>query len=578
MEAQTKSCQNCKQDFTIESEDFVFYKKIKVPAPTFCPDCRMQRRMVWRNEHFLFKKKDVFGKTIFSGYHSDSPIQICDNEYWWSDERNALDQGREYDFSRPFFEQFKELLYSVPIPAHLNSRSVNSDYTNNVGDLKNCYLCFNANDAENCSYCVNFNRLRNCVDATMCSTSDNCADVFNVTDSYGVVSSIDCADCVDVLYSYDCRNCTNCIGCSGLRHKSYCIFNEQYSKEEYFKKKESLNLGSYQTHLNLQAKKHESMKATPRKFMHTMKCQNVSGEYIYGSKNATKSYMCFKAEDMKYSQDIHNATDGYDCLVVLRANGGLYENMACGLEGGDITFSVECHPSCFDVAYSYFCSSSSHLFGCVGLRKKEYCIFNKQYTKEEYETLVPKIIQQMQDIPYISLQGYSYGYGEFFPPEFSPHAYNETIAQEYFPYTNDIAVSQKYMWRDSDSKNHMPTLLNADICDHIDDAPESYLQDIIECSHKETCAHGCTRAFKVIKSELEFYKKMKMPFPRECPNCRLYQRLAYRNSSTLYYRLCMCDIVNHGHEGVCKNEFETPYSPDENEIVYCENCYQKEIL
>ncbi len=35
MESQTKNCQNCKKDFIIEPEDFNFYEKIKVPAPTF---------------------------------------------------------------------------------------------------------------------------------------------------------------------------------------------------------------------------------------------------------------------------------------------------------------------------------------------------------------------------------------------------------------------------------------------------------------------------------------------------------------------------------------------------------------
>lgn len=36
---ETKTCQNCKTRFTIEPEDFVFYEKIGVPAPTFCPEC-----------------------------------------------------------------------------------------------------------------------------------------------------------------------------------------------------------------------------------------------------------------------------------------------------------------------------------------------------------------------------------------------------------------------------------------------------------------------------------------------------------------------------------------------------------
>lgn len=574
---ETRNCQNCKKDFAIEPDDFSFYEKISVPPPTFCPRCRTQRRMAWRNEHFLFKKEDIFGKSIFSGYHPDSPVQICDNDYWWSDARDATEQGREYDFSQPFFEQFKELFYSVAIPAHINSRSVDSEYTNNVGDLKNCYLCFNGNDSENCAYCVNFQRTINSVDATFCSASENLGDTFNVTDCHTVVSSIECADCVDVSYSYDCRYCQNCIACAGLRHKSYCINNIQYTKDEYIKIKESLNCGSYNTHVLLLGKREELMMECPRKYLRTMKCQDVSGEYIYTSKNVKNSYACLKSEDMRYCQDIHNSKDAYDCLVVLRASGGLYENTVCGLGASDLKFSFECHPSCLDLTYCIFCSNSSHLLGCVGLRNKEYCIFNKQYTKEEYDILVPSIIAHMNTVKYVDKKGNTYSYGEFFPSDMSPFAYNETIAQEYFPLERTNALSEQYVWRDSDLKTYVPTISNLEIPDSVYHIPDTYVNEIVECSHKELCLHGCSKAFKVRLSDLDFYKKMQMPFPRECPNCRLYQRLQYRNHLDLYTRICMCTAVNHEHEGHCQNMFETSYSPDRPEIVYCEKCYQQEM-
>jgi len=55
----------------IETEDFNFYEKMKVPAPTFCPLCRAERRLTFRNERKLFKAKDAFtGKDIFSLYRT----------------------------------------------------------------------------------------------------------------------------------------------------------------------------------------------------------------------------------------------------------------------------------------------------------------------------------------------------------------------------------------------------------------------------------------------------------------------------------------------------------------------------
>ena len=44
-DTENRICQNCKSEFIIEPEDFNFYEKIKVPAPTWCPECRMIR--VW---------------------------------------------------------------------------------------------------------------------------------------------------------------------------------------------------------------------------------------------------------------------------------------------------------------------------------------------------------------------------------------------------------------------------------------------------------------------------------------------------------------------------------------------------
>ena len=49
-----------------------------------------------------------------------------------------------------------------------------------------------------------------------------------------------------------------------------------------------------------------------------------------------------------------------------------------------------------------------------------------------------------------------------------------------------------------------------------------------------------------------------------------------------HYKLCLSDYQNtveHSHhKGKCPNEFETSYAPDRPEIVYCEQCYQAEVI
>ncbi|GAH75117.1 unnamed protein product, partial [marine sediment metagenome] len=159
-------------------------------------------------------------------------------------------------------------------------------------------------------------------------------------------------------------------------------------------------------------------------------------------------------------------------------------------------------------------------------------------------------------------------------------------AQEYFPLTKEEAEEQGYRWREPETKDYKITIKPDDLSDHIKDVEDSILKETIGCEHAGKCNEQCTTAFKIIPQELQFYKKMNLPLPRLCPNCRHYQRLKQRNPLKLWHRQCMCDYkvykntVEHRHhpDGKCPNEFETSYAPDRKEIVYCEQCYNAEIV
>ena len=128
-QSENRICQNCKGDFVVEPEDFNFYEKIKVPPPTFCPECRMQRRMAWRNERTLHRNKCAkTGKSLISCFSSDSPFTIYERDIWWGDQWDPTEYGQEYDFSKPFFSQFRELIEQVPHPNLFICKCVNTSY------------------------------------------------------------------------------------------------------------------------------------------------------------------------------------------------------------------------------------------------------------------------------------------------------------------------------------------------------------------------------------------------------------------------------------------------------------------
>ena len=192
-------------------------------------------------------------------------------------------------------------------------------------------------------------------------------------------------------------------------------------------------------------------------------------------------------------------------------------------------------------------------------------------------------------MPYIDKKGRIYKYGEFFPSEMSPWAYNESIAQEYFPLTEEEAILAGFRWRKIDKKNYQPTLLSVDIPDDIKKTNDDITQEIIECAHKGECNQGCTTAFRIIPDELQFYRKIGVPIPNLCPTCRTIERLKLRLGVKLYDEMCMCEgsnskngiyknVVTHSHGNEkCINKFKTGFNPKDGDIVYCEHCYQQEV-
>jgi len=600
MNQEDKTCQNCKAEFRIEPEDFAFYEKIKVPPPTWCPECRMVRRMMAVNERLLFRRKNDFaGGELVSVFPRQVPFPVYEHNTWWSDKWDAIEYGRGYDFSKPFFQQWKELSERVP---RYNVTVVNSpgcDYCPKVIDSRNSYLTVGLG-AEECLY-GNYTRFsKQCVDYYFLDFCELCYESLHSYRSRNVTFSQYAIECRDSAFLYDCRNCSYCFGCVGLRNKQFYIFNRPYLAEEYKRTIETFNLGNFVQLQEFREKFEEFKRRYPRRFARLEHCVDVTGNDVANGKHC---HACFdidasdgSIENCKYVFIGTSLKDGYD-IFETGENGEFCYEVALGF-GYKILFSAFIPGGSHDIFYSDSCFDSFHLFGCVGLKKKSYCIFNKQYSKEDYFTLREKIIAHMNEMSYTDKQGRIYRYGEFFPPEFSPFAYNETIAQEYFPLTKEQALEQGYAWRDTEERQYMITMTNDRVPDHIKDVADSILAEVISCAHASIyggstsieCSEQCTTAFKIIPQELGFYRRMNLPLPRLCPNCRHYQRLKQRNPLKLWHRKCTCggkistngvyiNQTTHFHgSNPCPNEFETSYAPDRKGIVYCEQCYQSEVV
>ncbi len=574
METQVKTCQNCKKDFTIEPEDFSFYEKINVPPPTFCPGCRSQRRLAWINERNLYYRNcDLCKKRMMSMYHPDSLFTVYCSDCFYGDKWDGIEYGVPFDFTKTFFEQFHELQKRVPLinleVSHNNK--VQSEYANHVfSHSKNLFLSYTMVRCEDCMYSkMGANENKGCLDCYDFTGSERCYELMYSGENYESIYLIDSHSCVHSMFLYDCKNCTNCFMSSHLRNKSYVFKNKQLTREDYLEEISKINIGSFVV-FNEAKKEFEIMYSNSfRRYATIINSPSSVGDRIFNCKNVRNSFSVTDSENSKYI--IFTAGGARECydMIYSGKNEQCYELAVCGARNYHAMFSYHVGGSS-EIVYSYASrGGSSNLFGCFGLVNKHYCILNKQYTKEQYEELVPEIIKHMNDMPYIDHMGRSYLYGEFFPTELSPFAYNESLAYEEFTMSKDKVVKEGYRWQDMEEKNYSITIESEDLPDDIKKVDDDILSQSIACPNRGKIETKCSFAYRILPEELRFYRLIRIPLPRYCPNCRYYKRRKWKNPWKLWHRKCM-------KEG-CTNEFETSYAPDGLEIVYCEKCYNKEV-
>ena len=406
--------------------------------------------------------------------------------------------------------------------------------------------------------------LKNTYDSTYTHHSENLYECLNVDKSYGSTYIEEGEGIVDSNYLASSRNITDSIGGVNLRSVSNYFFGEKLSGEEYKNKLKEIDFGSRKTRDELLESFKEIKKNSIVRSTKQINCINCVGDHLENAKDCYYVFDGFDLEKVRYSSWVFSSKDISDCFG-MGSSELIYEAISPE-EVNNCKFLMATDSS-HDVEYGLFCQSSGFLFGCVGLRSKEYCILNKKYSKEEYNKLVTKIKKDMETNPYIDKRGLFYRYGEFFPSELSYVPYNESTAQEYYPLNKEEAIKNGSEWKDNEIRSYNITIETQKIPDNIKDVNDSIMEQVLACSHKQNCTHQCTQAFKIIPNELQFYRKMKIPLPILCPNCRHFERLERRNPMKLWSRNC----------AKCKKEIMSSYSPNCTEIVYCEKCYQQEV-
>ncbi len=203
--------------------------------------------------------------------------------------------------------------------------------------------------------------------------------------------------------------------------------------------------------------------------------------------------------------------------------------------------------------YSFYIANCNDCIGCDAIKNCKYAIFNKEYDKNKYEELKNHIVKELTGLGI---------HGLMMPVEIAPFAYNESIAQDNFPLSKEEATSQGFRWEDDiQMTKGKETMKPEEINDNIKDVKDSITGEILKCI-------SCERNYKITEQELLFYRKMNLPIPRQCFYCRHQDRIQRRGPYKFWDRKC----------DNCGKDIKTNYSPDRKEIIYCEKCYQDEVI
>jgi hypothetical protein len=363
----------------------------------------------------------------------------------------------------------------------------------------------------NASIAQIFGHVNGSIDSLSLNNCEESYELLDARDSYNVHFSFDVNTCRDSYFLRDCYGCSDCYGCFGLKNQKYHIFNISYSEDEYKNR--------LKAHLEQSI---ESQKKAYQKFLElwcfdsyipkVMRSENVSdSSRVFDSKNISHSKIISTSENLRYATNFRDTRMGMDIDQWGDRLDQAYECHQVGEASSRLTFCLCCWANTSDLIYSAYCVNNVHqCFGCIWLQNAKYCILNKQYTKEEYEKLVPKIIEKMNN---------DGEWGEFFPAKFSHFGYNQTMNMIEHPLSESEAKKQWFTW-----SNYEPTFPKVEktipatrLPDTIEGIPDDILNWAILCEVSE-------KPFRITRLELDFYRRHQLQIPRKHPDERYKER------------------------------------------------------
>ena len=485
---------------------------VSLPIPNVHPSEALRQMYVFGALRWLFKDKSALsGAPLLTRYNPVDGYKVCTQDEFYDGVDNRA-VGQEYDFSRPFFEQWNDLLRSVILPPLSKTNCEDSEYVNGAQNVKSCYLCFAVWDCRDCMYCLSISRCNDCLDLVFSRECQFCYSSVSLIRCYEVHNSKDCKDCTECFGCYDCQSCTKCYGCVGLFHQEHCIFNEKVSKEKYEAFISEKHLGNFTSRLCAESECGVFWSSTNHTVNTLINCTDCSGAYLDRCENCVQ---CWEASGCKDCSNLIAGIDSDHCS----------RGFARRSEYTFFTHGLDCQNSAYcytlfggsNILYSaYMYGGCMDCFGCIALNKQQYCILNKQYTKSEYEDLAPRVIAHMKSTG---------EWGEWFPVKFAPHLYHESSIHEFMAdIPESVARARGYRVGEEVENVYPSKFLQGKL---IPEQVDSTVVDLLITTPIRCAITG--KHFNIQKREIEFCMRHKLPVPRVHWRERMRQKFTQRS-------------------------------------------------
>jgi len=548
-EENKRICESCKKEFVPTADDLVMLARLDLPPPSECVRCTWRHMLAfWVFGKFRKTESALSGKRIITCFSESARFPIYARDEWISDAWDPLVYGREYDSSIPFFDQLAKLQHRVPHPHQSGVNNTNCEWSYDVWNCKDAYLCRSLLDCEHVTYGYRIVNCKNSIDLVFCFDTELSYDCLYCFKCYKTRHSFDARNCLNSMFLYDCRNLQDCFMCWNLRNKQYHILNQPYTKEAYYEKLKEFDTRSRTGIEKLKAEFAEILKRDAvHRADYNVKTVNVTGNFLEECKNCENCYLLQESENNRH------IFRGFQCKDVIFGTSTLAEKSAYSMiDLGMYEVAISsCSANCRYSAYLDHCEECEYCFGCVGLRKKKYCILNRQYTEDEYRTQVKKIKNDMKQRE---------EWGRFFPYEMAYSGYNLSVAQIYFPETKGSVESLGSFWEDV-PEVHAEGMNADELSDRIDDVSDDIVKTQLVCPKTGW-------KFNIAPHELAFYKEHGIPLPQYHFDYRILERLKPLTVSAPFSGPCT----------YCGKTTTHFYPPEWGyQKIACMPCYQKEI-